>query len=377
MAGIIRVVVIYMEGFMKRFIYFLLMLVLICGCGKGDIIDISNKNKDMVSLKGLSGKEGYLLITRNGSKKDAILVDVLTGKVNKIKEGDFLKPVFTGDRILFNIFDDKSGGIYSLSINSGKVSVVNKDYRFRFSPALSQDAAVAAFVGYGDDSFDTNIYYMDTKKGLPQKIVKTDESVIDLSFGKGNDLLYSREYKDKSMAIKKYQIFRYSVKDMKEERIRISSDNDVSPVLSPDGKKLAYISDKYVDYNLYIMDIQTGDVKLLASEDAVVGGSIKWSSDSRHISYVKLKGGALYRVKTVNVESGVTYEIGQGDVICFSPCGKYVAYASYDPKTKKQVIYRKKVNGEGKKEIFNYTEESIYSRSINIFNWIENIKDIQ
>lgn len=356
---------------MKRVAIFLLVIMLILGCGKNNFINISNKNKDIAFLKDSSGQDGYLLITRNGTKKDVILVDVFTGKAKSIKEGDFLRSVFTADRLLFNMFDDNRGGIYSLDINSGKASLITKDYRFRLSPVLSEDGTITAFVGYNKGSYNANVYYMNTKGGVPQEIPKLDENIRDLSFGGGKNLIYSKKFKDKSMIKEVYQVFNYSIEDMKEYRVRASQYNEVSPVISPDGKKLAFISDKYVDYNLYIMDIQGGEVKLLGSGDAVVGGSIEWSSDSRYISYVKLKGGASYRVKTVDVESGAAYEIGEGYLICFSPCGKYVSYASYDPITKKQVIYRKSVKGGGKKVIFEYSEESIYSRSINMFNWID------
>lgn len=359
---------------MKKYIVVLMtFIILFSGCSKDKIFKLSKESKDLVSTDGGEAvvEGGYLLFTRSGSQSGIGTVDAETGEIQSAYKGNYQRSGVVGDRLFYNVTGKEMEGIYCFNIRSDKFTLVTKEYTFKSLPVGTEDGTTAAFIGYSKTSYNPAIYYMDAKKCIPQRIEMENESIRDLSFGKNKELLYSKKLKDKDMTNIAYQIFKYSFADMKESRLRVSSDNEVNPVLSPDGKKLAFVSDKYVDYNLFVMDLQSGDVNIIGMNDAIVGGTVKWSKDSRYLCYVRLKGAASYSVKTADVERKVTYDIGEGYNICFSPNGKEVAYASYDPKEKKQVVSIKGIKGGKSRMLFEYPEESRYSRSIDTLQWLK------
>lgn len=359
---------------MKKCITILMIfIILFSGCSKDKIFKISKESKDIVSTEGgeAVSEGGYLLFARSGSQSGMGIVDAETGEIQNIYKGNYQRSGVVGDRLFYNVTDKERGGVYCFDIKLNKFSLITKEYTFKSLPVGTEDGSTAAFIGYSKTSYNPAIYYMDAKKCIPQRIEMKNESIRDLSFGKNKELLYSRKLKDKDMTKIAYQIFKYSFADMKESRLRVSSDNEVDPILSPDGKKLAFVSDKYVDYNLFVMDLQSGAVNIIGMNDAIVGGTVKWSKDSRYLCYVRLKGAASYSVKTADVERKVTYDIGEGYNICFSPNGKEVAYASYDPKEKKQVVFIKGIKGGKSRMLFEYPEESRYSRSIDTLQWLK------
>ncbi|HOP74860.1 MAG TPA: hypothetical protein PLC07_07370 [Bacillota bacterium] len=67
-----------------------------------------------------------------------------------------------------------------------------------------------------------------------------------------------------------------------------------SPVLSPDGTKLAFISDRIISKegngkfdrgSLYIMDLATGQVTYLVNKVGLNGGSLSWSPDGKKLAF--------------------------------------------------------------------------------------------
>lgn len=360
---------------MKKIVSVLMIfIILFSGCSKDKISDIAEKNKNLVSLEGgeAADEGGYLIFTRSGSQSGIGIVDAKTGNIKNTYNGNYRKSGIIGDRLFYSIADQGRGGLYCYSIKADKFSHITNDYTFKAAPVGVEDGSAAAFIGYNKQSYNPCVYFMNTKECVPQKIEMGNENIKDLSFGKSKELIYSRKIKDRNMTQEVYQIFKFSMENMKETRLRVSSDNEVSPVFSPNGKKLAFVSDKYVDYNLFVMDLQTGSVDLIGTNDAIVGGTVKWSKDSKYLCYVRLKGAASYMVKTADVERKVTYDIGEGYNICFSPNGKEAAYASYDSKKKKQVVSIKGIKGSSKSRLlFEYPEESRYSRSIDTLLWVK------
>lgn len=60
------------------------------------------------------------------------------------------------------------------------------------------------------------------------------------------------------------------------------------PAISPDVTQIAYVdvqSDS-TTYPILVMDVTTGDVKQIANDFAMFGGSLVWSSDGRSIAFV-------------------------------------------------------------------------------------------
>jgi Tol biopolymer transport system component len=62
------------------------------------------------------------------------------------------------------------------------------------------------------------------------------------------------------------------------------SDDNSSPVWSPDATKIAFISNATTDYDLFIMDVITGHIRRITYHDNTYG-FISWSADGEYIVF--------------------------------------------------------------------------------------------
>ena len=71
-------------------------------------------------------------------------------------------------------------------------------------------------------------------------------------------------------------------------------DNDSFPSWSPDGKRIAFSSDRDGNYEIYLMEVDGNNQQRLTDND-FFDTSPSWSSDGKRIVFMSLAGGALYR----------------------------------------------------------------------------------
>jgi dipeptidyl aminopeptidase/acylaminoacyl peptidase len=63
-----------------------------------------------------------------------------------------------------------------------------------------------------------------------------------------------------------------------------ASYNDVDPAVSPDGRRIAFASDRDGDFEIYLTRVSTGEVQQV-TDNAVDDRSPVWSPDGQWISY--------------------------------------------------------------------------------------------
>lgn len=102
------------------------------------------------------------------------------------------------------------------------------------------------------------------------------------------------------------------------------------PAWSPDGKYISYTD---TDYNLWYVDIESGDAKKVDTEGyAHPNRSLNpvWSPDSKWIAYAKIGLNQLKVIKAHNVESGETLQLTDGLSDAITPVwdatGKYLYF---------------------------------------------------
>ena len=101
---------------------------------------------------------------------------------------------------------------------------------------------------------------------------------------------------------------------------------------SPDGKKICFIDN---GRNLYIMDVATGAIKKIDSDEVYVPGAFRemfgdWSADSKWVAYTKVTGTQFKRVYlySVDQQKSVALTDGLSDAIepVFDKEGKYIFF---------------------------------------------------
>lgn len=116
-----------------------------------------------------------------------------------------------------------------------------------------------------------------------------------------------------------------------QEQITHDGSIALSPVWSPDGKSIAFVSFKRGDADIYIYNPDTGEERLL------VGGkgsqsAPAWSPDGRYIAYSSTLKGGNSEIYVMDLLTGkkrrLTYYYGIDTSPTWSPDGQWIAFVS-------------------------------------------------
>lgn len=106
----------------------------------------------------------------------------------------------------------------------------------------------------------------------------------------------------------------------------------LSPQWSPDGTRLAYISDMDGDYEIYAMDMDSGAVQQVTDNEYRDTGCL-WLPDSRRIVYAAIVEQTI-RMLIVDLDTGITEPVSQAlstnTFPMWSPDDQQLAYAVWD-----------------------------------------------
>ena len=174
--------------------------------------------------------------------------------------------------------------------------------------AVSPDGKEIAIVIRGD-VFVTSADYKTT-----QRITNTPEQERSLTFSKdGRTLYYAAERNGHwgiwktSLVNKDDKMFTYAVK-MEEEMVTKPGETCFQPMVSPDGKSLAYLKDRTA---IAVMDLKSGKEKIVLDKSinySYTDGdqSFEWSPDSRYIlcNYQANGGWNNEDVALIDLETG-------------------------------------------------------------------------
>jgi Tol biopolymer transport system component len=104
------------------------------------------------------------------------------------------------------------------------------------------------------------------------------------------------------------------------------------PAFSPDGRTLAYSSDRGGTHDIWLRDLESGhDRQLTRFKDAAL--SAAWSPDGRRIAFLSQNGG----LHTVDVATGdirrIYDDLWEPGKPSWSPDGRTIAYAAFKPRS--------------------------------------------
>ncbi len=126
------------------------------------------------------------------------------------------------------------------------------------------------------------------------------------------------------------ELFNVPVKEGYKINLTQSSGNfDHTPSWSPDGKTIAYWSDKSGEYEIWLQDTQNNNCKQLTNRGKGFGYELYWSPDSKKIAFID-ETNTIY---TIDIASGITIKVDnyQWNI---SHWGRYYYPISWSPDSK-------------------------------------------
>ncbi len=108
------------------------------------------------------------------------------------------------------------------------------------------------------------------------------------------------------------------------------------PVLSPDGSRIAYISDESGNPDLYVVGVHGGN-PLRLTDDPHIESSPAWFPDGSSIAFVSERGGTESVWKTGELGGSPTLLLADASYPSISPDGKRIAFSRKDAKGQRRI----------------------------------------
>ena len=306
----------------------------------GEATEIPLKNGGFASFSPDGQKLAYNYIFREfrtwkryqgGMADDIRIFDFKTHQSEKITDHirQDIIPMWSADGSKIYFLSDRDDimnlYVYTLADKTTRQLTFYKDYDIKF-PAMGGDQIVYEQGGY--------IYRFDTR----------NEQSTRLQIEIDNDQNWARpEWKDVSDQISQMDvspqgervvvaargdIFTLPAKSGITYNLTNSSNaNDRLPQWSPDGKWIAYVSDKNGEFNIWLREVLSGEERMLTQDLKTYIFQLKWSPDSRFILWSEKKN----TLNLTQISNGKTEEItrsGVGPINSFnwSQDSRYITY---------------------------------------------------
>ncbi|WP_423202710.1 Tol-Pal system beta propeller repeat protein TolB [Legionella nagasakiensis] len=129
---------------------------------------------------------------------------------------------------------------------------------------------------------------------------------------------------------RKYSLEVADVDGHNPQSLLISTEPIMSPAWSPDGKQIAYVSFEKKRAQIFTVNVETGNRRLVTNFPGI-NGAPAWSPDGRELAVVLSKEGTP-KIYSVNLTNGAMKQLTFGDAIDtephYAPDGRFLLFTS-------------------------------------------------
>ncbi len=113
-------------------------------------------------------------------------------------------------------------------------------------------------------------------------------------------------------------------------RLTTARSIEVSPAFSPDGRRLAFVSDRTGQPQIYVLDLENGAERRLTNSGSY-NTNPAWSPTADVVAYNSMLAGGRFSIYTVDVATGAVRRLTSGsgsqEDPAYSPDGRRIVYA--------------------------------------------------
>jgi tricorn protease len=214
-----------------------------------------------------------------------------------------------------------------------------------FFPSISADGKVIVY----EDNF--GLWKLDTASGKSTEIVidvkadskENERELVTLTDAQGFSISPSNK---RAAIIAHGELFTIATDRGEPQRVSDSPWKEQSPRWSPNGKWIAFVSDRTGREEVFVSDELGKNPKKISDADCDKTGLI-WSPDSKSLMW----SGSDHKLRLVDVDSGksdivATSEAGNVTGAQFSPDGKWISYAKQDKLLRSHVWVKELSSGQ-------------------------------
>ena len=274
-------------------------------------------------------------------------------------------PMWAKDGFIYFVSDREGGGLSNIWRVSDKGGVTAAEQVTTFKtgdvrwPSISADGKVIIF------EHDFGIWKMDvaSRKASPIALdiaAETQDNTSEVRTFNSEADDYSLDPSGRRIALSVYgEVFTAPTEQGDLVQLTDGAARDQAPVYSPDGKRLAYVSDASGREEIYVASTDGAGTATKISDVDALKLAMSWSPDSNSIAYVssdsKLRRFDLATKQTAELATSKHGNIGAP---VWSPDGQWIAYSRPDYVRTSDVYLIASKGGEERKATFDSYNDS-------------------
>ena len=270
--------------------------------------------------------------TLGGRAQDVYVYDFASKASTRITDwkGTDNFPMWNGETIYFTSDRDRTLNLFGYDVKSKKTRKVTSFAEFDVLwPSLAADGSAIVFMNGGF------VWHLDLKTEKASKIpvtLATDRAPLATSWKDVNENVSGASLSPSGARVileARGDLFSVPAKDGQTRNLTESQGvRERAPAWSPDGKRVAYLSDATGEYEIWVRAADgSGEPKQLTKDGAPWKFEPAWSPDGKKLAY----GDRRHRLRVLDADSGAVADVDTGsredlDTYTWSPDSKWLAY---------------------------------------------------
>ena len=274
-----------------------LTLLMVCVDAQAQIAFASNRDGQVHAILGWPTSEIYVMDADGRNQQR--LTENRHIDTHPSWSPDGKRIAFVSDRDGHVMHGIPTFEIYVMDADGGNQQRLTENRARDSQPSWSPDGKRIVFASdrdreRGDHNYE--IYVMDADGGNPQNLTNNPEEDRDPSWSPdGKRIVFTSRREGHFIGLHGItsEIYVMDADGGNEQRLTENRKNDMQPSWSPDGKRIAFYSDRKGDLEnteIYVMDADGGNQQRL-TENRVDDGIPSWSPDSKRIAFYSDRDG--------------------------------------------------------------------------------------